>query len=155
MRDSSTDLDDQLEELEPPYESPAHRQIGRVLDQYGIPFFYRQPTLVYDDGIHHVWHPDFTLPGHNGLAIEYAGAGDPNQRAYVQRKRDVYAVNQIPAVFVYPGDMLTPGWRERLVERVTEAGVLPYGSDPTHYSAVRARPAKGYQKHPYVGSGYR
>lgn len=155
MRDSATYLDDQLEELEPPYESPAQRQIGRTLDQYGIPFFYRQPALVYDDGSHRIWHPDFTLPGYNGLVVEYAGAGDPRQLAHVQRKRDVYALNQIPAVFVYPGDMLTPGWQERLAERAAEAGVLPYGGDPASYSTMRARPTKVYQEHPHVGGGYR
>jgi len=154
MTDAATYLDDQLEELEPPYESPAHRQIGRALDQYGIPFFYRQPTLVYDDESHHIWHPDFTLPRYNGLVVEYACAGQPHRDAYLQHQRDIYALNQIPAVLVYPGDMVTPGWQERLVERVAQTRVLPYGSDPTSYSSMQVSPTKVYHGHPHVGGGY-
>ena len=155
MTDSATYLDDQLEELEPPYESPAHRQIGRTLDQYGIPFFYRQPTLVYDDRSHHIWHPDFTLPRYNGLVVEYACAGQPNKDAYLQHRPDVYTLNQISAVLVYPGDMVRPGWQERIIERMAEVSMLPYGSDPTLYSAMQVRPTKVYHEHPHFGGGYR
>ena len=152
MREPSTDLDDQLEGLEPPYESPAHRQIGRALDRYGIPFFYRQPTLVYDGGSHHVYHPVFTLPGYNGLVIEYARAGQPDGDAHLRHRRDVHELNQIPAVFVSPDDMKKLDWQAGLVERVAEAGGPPYGGDPTPYSAM---PAKVYHGHPHVGGGYR
>ena len=34
-------LDDQLAELDPSYESEGEARIGRLLDKYGIPFFYR------------------------------------------------------------------------------------------------------------------
>ncbi len=40
-------LDSQLDELEPPYESNDEARIGRMLDKYGIPFFYKQATIIY------------------------------------------------------------------------------------------------------------
>ena len=47
---SSTTLDPDLEyyigKLQPPYELKAQAEIGRMLDQYGIPFFYQHPMLV-------------------------------------------------------------------------------------------------------------
>ena len=157
MRETATDLDDQLEDLEPPYESQAHRQIGRAFDQYGIPFFYRQATLVYEDGQHHVWHPDFTLPGYNGLVVEYANAaGNPNQRAYLQRRQAAYAVNQIPAVLVYPKDLSGSGWQERLIQRVAEAGMPPYRNDLASYSAALPQQPPATRVLPsHTGSGYR
>jgi len=34
-------LDKQLADIEPPYESDNEARIWRLLDKYGIPFFYR------------------------------------------------------------------------------------------------------------------
>ena len=34
--------------LDPPYETKEEAQIGHMLDQFGIPFFYKQATLVQD-----------------------------------------------------------------------------------------------------------
>jgi len=39
-------LEDMLTELDPPYESKEELKIGRTLDQYGIPFFYKQAMIV-------------------------------------------------------------------------------------------------------------
>ena len=58
--------------MEPRYPSKGEAQVGGLLDRHGIPFFYEQPTLVYDRGRYRVWHPDFTLPGYD-LIVEYAG----------------------------------------------------------------------------------
>jgi len=69
-------LEDRLGPLEPPYKSRGEAQVGRLLDRYGIPFFYEQPTLVLDRGRHRLWRPDFTLPDYNGLVVEYAGMPD-------------------------------------------------------------------------------
>ena len=44
----------------------AHRirngHIGRLLDKYGIPFFYRQATTIYNNRKNKIWNPSFTLP---------------------------------------------------------------------------------------------
>ncbi len=46
MKRETDELGDMLTELDPSYESKEELQIGRMLDQYGIPFFYRQKQGV-------------------------------------------------------------------------------------------------------------
>ncbi|MBN1489899.1 MAG: hypothetical protein JXA69_08280 [Phycisphaerae bacterium] len=112
-----------LAALEPPYRSRGEAQVGRLLDRYGIPFFYEQPTLVYDRDRHRLWHPDFSLPGYAGLVIEYAGMMDvPDYAAGIRHKQDTYAQNAIPALFVYPTDLTRPCWPDRLYGKIEAAG---------------------------------
>ena len=119
-------LEDRLGPLEPPYRSRGEAQVGRLLDRYEIPFFYEQPTLVYDRGRHRVWHPDFSLPTYNGLIIEYAGMPDvPDYAAGIRHKRRTYAANEMPAVFVYPSHLQARDWAERLVQHVYKAAQQP------------------------------
>ena len=95
-----TDLEDELSELEPPYRSRQEAQLGKMLDRYGIPFFYQQPLLVYDDGRHEITKPAFTLPTYAGLAVEYA---DRSQD--IRRRQQVYQDNGIAAVIVRREDL--------------------------------------------------
>ena len=123
IRSNSARLEDRLGEHEPDYKSRGEAQIGRLLDRYQIPFFYEQPTLIYDRGLHRLWRPDFTLPWYNGLIIEYAGMPDrPDYLAGIQHKERVYAANGIPAMFVYPCDLTGPSWPAVLRERIESAG---------------------------------
>ena len=55
------ELEDMLTELDPLYESKEELKIGRMLDQYGIPFFYRQATIIYDQGKNEVWKPSSSI----------------------------------------------------------------------------------------------
>ena len=123
-------LEDRLDPLEPPYRSRGEAQVGRLLDRYNLPFFYAQPTLIYDRGRHRLWRPDFTLPTYNGLVVEYAGMMDvPDYAAGIRHKQRVYRANEIPAVFVYPEDLAKRGWPERLMEsiyRTAERSLGPY-----------------------------
>ena len=122
MRIDDPRLEDRLGELEPPYKSRGEAQVGRLLDRYGIPFFYELPTLVFDRGLYRIWHPDFSLMQHEGLIIEYAGMPDvPDYRDGIRHKRQVYEANQIPAVFLYPQDLSGPDWPERVIERIDRA----------------------------------
>ena len=115
-------LEDRLGPLEPPYRSRGEAQVGRLLDRYGIPFFYEQPTLVLDRGRHRIWRPDFTLPHHGSLVVEYAGMPDiPDYMAGIRHKEQAYAANGIPAVFIYPQDLYGPYWREEVVEKIVGA----------------------------------
>lgn len=50
MKAGAARLEDRLDPSEPPYRSRGEAQVGRLLDRYGIPFFYEQSTLVYDRG---------------------------------------------------------------------------------------------------------
>ncbi len=116
---SAPRLENRLGPLEPPYRSRGEIQVGRLLDLYGIPFFYEQPTLIYDRGRHRLWRPDFTLPTYNGLVIEYAGMMDiPDYAVGIKHKKMAYEANGIPAVFVYPEDLRGSDWPRRLYERI-------------------------------------
>ena len=135
---SSTDaaLEDRLRELEPPYRSRGEAKVGRLLDRYGIPFFYEMPLIVLDRGTHRRWHPDFTLPSYGSLVVEYAGMPDvPEYMAGIRYKRRVFEANGIQAVFLYPQDIAGPGWEEEAIARIDAAGTrtghgLPYYTVP-------------------------
>ena len=112
-------LENRLNKLEPSYQSEGERHIGRILDRYGIPFFYEQPTIIYDQGRRQIWFPDFTLPTYNGLLVEYADERPTADReSTIQRQKRVYHANDIPAVFVYPMDLAKPNADEKLYERI-------------------------------------
>ena len=124
-------IEDRLGPLEPPYRSRGEAQVGRILDRHKIPFFYEQPTLIYDRGRHYILRPDFTLPTYNGLIIEYAGMPDvPHYRARNRRRQRTYAINGVPAVFVYPKDLSGPDWPARLYGRIERAGERAIGHVP-------------------------
>ena len=121
MKSSKPLLDEQLAKLKPPYKSRGEAQIGRLLDRYGIPFFYEQPLIVYDRGRYRIWHPDFTLPTLNGLIMEYAGMPDrPDYMVGINHKQKVYLDNAIRAMFVYPWDLTGPNWSEKLHKKLIE-----------------------------------
>lgn len=131
------ELPDLIRSLEPPYRSRGEARVGRTLDRYGIPFFHEQPTLIYDRGRHRIWHPDFTLPTYNGVIIEYAGMVDvPDYAQGIEHKRQAYARNGIPAVFVYPENLLSPNWPDELVRGIEHAGYQAVGD----YATARPQP---------------
>ncbi len=112
-------LEDRLAPWEPPYKSRGEAQLGRLLDRYGIPFFYEHPRTVHDGGWQRTWHPDFSLFSYRGLVLEYAGMPDhPDYMQGIRKKERVYAQNNIPAVFVYPQDLRSPQWPEQVIERI-------------------------------------
>ena len=132
-------LEDRLGPLEPPYRSRGEAQVGRLLDRYGIPFFYEHPLQVYDRGTYRTWHPDFVLPTYDGLILEYAGMPDrPDYMQGIRHKQKVYQANEMRALFVYPEDLKGPRWPERVLERISTAC----------YQTVRPRPP-----YPRVGRG--
>lgn len=99
----------------------------RLLDRYGLPFFYEHPTLIYDRGRYRVWHSDFTLPTYNGLILEYAGMPDvPDYAASNRYKRRAYAVNGISALFIYPEYLTGSMWPDMVFARIeTTARLAP------------------------------
>ena len=130
MNVNASRLEDRLGPLEPPYRSRGEAQVGRLLDRYGIPFFYEQALLVYDRGQYRIWHPDFTLPTYAGLIVEYAGMSDvPDYMAGIQHKEQAYSANKVPAVFIYSDDLKGPGWPKTVMERIgaAEAGFPSFG----------------------------
>ena len=91
-----------------------------MLDQYGIPFFYRQATIIYDQGKNEVWKPSFTVYPYGGLVIDYVPGSEQGQNDELLRKEQVYRYNQIPAVLLGPKDMTDPNWEESLYERLKQ-----------------------------------
>jgi hypothetical protein len=124
-------LEDMLTELDPPYESKEELQIGRVLDQYGISFFYRQATIIYNDGKNEIWKPSFTLYPYGGLVIDYVPGPEQAQSDGLLRKEQVYRYNQIPAVLLGPKDLKEPIWEELLYGRIERAYRQAF--DPMRY----------------------
>ena len=102
--DIRSDLEDELSELDPPYRSRQEAQLGRMLDRYGIPFFFEQPVLVYDNGRHEIVKPAFTLPTYAGLVMEYA-----NKPEGVHRRQRLYQDNGIAAVIAQPSFLHSSG----------------------------------------------
>ena len=114
------ELEDMLTELEPPYESKEEMKIGRILDQYGIPFFYKQATIIYDQGKNEVWKPSFTVYPYGGLVIDYVPGSEQSQKDELLRKEQVYGYNQIPAVLLGPKDLTEPNWQEMLYGKIEQ-----------------------------------
>ena len=119
MNCDASRLEDRLGPNEPPYRSRGEAQVGRLLDRYGIPFFYEQPTIILDRGRHRLWRPDFTLPTLNGLVVEYAGMPDvADYMRGIRHKQKTFAANELAAVFLYPHDLTGPDWPEEVVQRL-------------------------------------
>ena len=94
-----------------PYKSKEHKTIATALDQYGIPFIYKQPTLVIENGKRMIEYADFFLPSYRGLAIDYI---IESNSAIYRRKKNVYQDNQIPAVLVSRKDITRPDFASKL-----------------------------------------
>ena len=115
-------LEDMLTELDPPYESKEELQIGHMLDQYGIPFFYKQATVIYHDGKNEIWKPTFTLPQQGCYVIDYIAQanGQNSENNIIQKRKDIYNYNQIPAAVLGPKDLEKPNFRNDLYQKLKE-----------------------------------
>ena len=115
-------LEDMLIELDPPYESKEELQIGHMLDQYGIPFFYKQATVIYHDGKNEIWKPTFTLPQQGCYVIDYIAQanGQNSENNIIQKRKDIYNYNQIPAAVLGPKDLEKPNFRNDLYQKLKE-----------------------------------
>ena len=109
-----------LTELDPPYESKEELKIGRMLDQYGIPFFYKQATIIYDQGKNEIWKPKFTVFPYGGLVIDYEPGTEQKDKEELLRREQIYRYNQIPAVLLGPQDITQPKWEELLYEKIKQ-----------------------------------
>jgi hypothetical protein len=108
-------LEDKLVSPEYPYESKEEASIAKMLNAYGIPFFYKQPTLVIENGKRCIEYADFFLPTYNGLAIDYI---IESNSAIYRRKKNVYQDNQIPAVLMSRKNMQGSDWQKKLFNRL-------------------------------------
>ena len=109
------DLEYYMGRLEPDYESKNHSQIAHMLDQYGIPFYYKQPLLLWENQRRTVVRPDFTLPTYNNAVIEYAS--NPKKADGVKK---LYDENNIASIVLSDRDFAKPAWDESLYGRLEE-----------------------------------
>ena len=115
---STTNLDtleDRLEQPEPSYSSKEEAQIGDMLDQYGIPFFYQQIAIVYDRGENKLIYPAFTLPDYGGAIVDYMKESYGDRYKY---KSELYEQNQMPAVMITPEYLKNPVWQQQLYQQL-------------------------------------
>jgi hypothetical protein len=113
-------LEDMLTKLDPPYESKEELKIGRVLDQYGIPFFYKQATIIYDQGKNEIWKPTFTVFPYGGLVIDYVPGSEQKDKDELMRREQIYRYNQIPVVLLGSRDLTQPKWENLLYEKIEQ-----------------------------------
>ena len=121
-------LKDQLGELDPPYESANELKIGRLLDNYGIPFFYKQPMIIYNQGHNEIWKPSFTLPHQGWVVIDYI---DDPRKSVLEERLNVYNYNQVPATVLGPPDLDKPNFQQHIYEKLEDA--VKKLNDPTAY----------------------
>ena len=123
-------LENKIDENLYPYESKDHKEIADTLNNYGIPFFYKQPMLVVENGKRMIEYADFFLPTYNGLAIDYI---IESNSAIFRRKKNIYQDNQIPAVVIGKKDIKKPNWQSQLHSKLRQV---------YHRNPVYRKPAK-------------
>ena len=109
--DASPALENRLVGPHYPYESKEEASIAKMLKSYNIPFLYKQPTLVIENGKRMIEYADFFLPTYNGLAIDYI---IESNSAIYRRKKNIYQDNQMPAVLISRKDLHRPNWQKKL-----------------------------------------
>lgn len=112
---TSPALEDRLVGPDYPYESKEEAAIAKMLESYNIPFLYKQPTLVIENGKRCIEYADFFLPTYNGLAIDYII--ESNSATY-RRKKNVYQDNQTPAVLMSRKNMQGANWQKKLFNKL-------------------------------------
>ena len=115
MKTIALPLEDRLDALRHRFESKEKAAIAEMLESYGIPFFYKQPTLVNDNGQKTIEYVDFFLPTYNGLAIDYVA--DTKSKIYL-RKEQIYTQNQMQAVLLTRSDFYDKSWQSTLYKKI-------------------------------------
>ncbi len=121
-RTPDPDLEYYLGPLEPEYDSKGQETIAHMLDEYPIPFFYKNPILVWEDGERRIKRPDFTLSTYNNTVIEYTPVPDEAAR----EDSRVYQENRIAALFLRDCDLTGPDWQQKLYDKFEEIYHQPH-----------------------------
>ena len=115
MRIITPTLDDRVATSRRRFESREKAAIAQMLERYGIPFFYKQPTLVNDNGQKTIEYVDFFLPTYNGLAIDYVV--DAKSKIYLHKER-IYTQNRMQAVLITRRDLYKRDWQSTLYKKL-------------------------------------
>jgi hypothetical protein len=131
LKNPNEELADLLTELDPPYETKDELKVGRMLDRYGVPFFYKQATIIYHEGKNEIWKPSFTLYSYGGAVVDYVAGTGGNPREQVLNRDRIYRYNQIPAVVLGPPDLDKANWDKDLYQRLEQMSRRAF--DPMQY----------------------
>ena len=116
-----------LSDPKPQYESKGQEMIGRMLDKYGIAFYYKDPYLLWENGERKVKRPDFTLPTYNNAVINYI----PRLNQATERVKDIYRENWTAALFLDDPFLAKPDWQQRLyneLDKIFHQGLVYLGN---------------------------
>lgn len=117
MKTITPTLEQRIERSRHRFESKEKAAIADMLKSYGIPFFYKQPTLVNENGQKTIEYVDFFLPTYNGLALDYVV--DTKSKIYLH-KEQIYTQNQMQAVIVTRRDFYDKSWQSRLYKKLEQ-----------------------------------
>ena len=117
MKTITPALEQRIERSRHRFESKEKAAIAEMLKSYGIPFFYKQPTLVNENGQKTIEYVDFFLPTYNGLAVDYVV--DTKSKIYLH-KEQIYTQNQMQAVLVTRRDFYDKSWQSRLYKKLEQ-----------------------------------
>ena len=128
----SPDLEYYIGKLQPQYESKGQEMIGRMLDQYGIAFYYKDPYLLWENGERKVKRPDFTLPTYNNAVINYI----PKLNQATKQAKDTYRENWTAALFLDDDFLAKPDWQQRLyneLDKISNLGLAYLANSDSEY----------------------
>jgi hypothetical protein len=108
-------LEDRFAQSRRRFESKEKAAIAQMLDNYGIPFFYKQPTLINESGQKTIEYVDFFLPTYNGLSLDYVV--DAKSKTYLH-KEQVYTQNRMQAVLITRRDLYKKDWQSTLYKKL-------------------------------------
>ena len=117
MKTINPALEQRIERSRHRFESKEKAAIAEMLQSYGIPFFYKQPTLINENGQKTIEYVDFFLPTYNGLAVDYVV--DTKSKIYLH-KEQIYTQNQMQAVLVTRRDFYDKSWQSRLYKKLEQ-----------------------------------
>ena len=115
MKTITPALEQRIEKSRHRFESKEKAAIADMLNSYGIPFFYKQPTLINDNGQKTIEYVDFFLPTYNGLALDYVV--DTKSKIYLH-KEQIYTQNQMKAILVTRKDLYKRDWQSTLYKKL-------------------------------------
>jgi len=107
-------LEDRIKRFRHRLASRERMAIADILRSYGLPFFYKHPTLVNENRQQTIEYIDFFLPAYNGLAIDYIV--EAKSKIYLH-KGQMYAQNQMQAASAARRGSYDRSWQSRLYKK--------------------------------------
>jgi hypothetical protein len=132
IKATDRDLEYYLSGPKPEYEFRGQEMIGRMLDEYTIAFYYKDPILVWENGERNIKRPDFTLPVYNNAVIVYIPIADES----VKHDYKVYKENDIAALFIKDSNLADPDWKQKLYDKLEETYHQPHNFSSDKYKPL-------------------